>query len=154
MEPPVSHAHEPPGRAPGHADQVAALYRENHGALLALLQCRLSSRADAQEIAQEVYVRLLTMNDLAHVDSPRSFLFRMAINLSVDYLRKRAVRANRPPEPIDEDLQGTPLPEQHLWAGQQWTRVQTALRELPSKSSRAFVMHVVEGRDFRSSPAR
>lgn len=148
METPVSNEQPPPGSTPGHAGQVAALYRENHGALLALLQCRLSSRADAQEIAQEVYVRLLTMNDLAHVDSPRAFLFRMAINLSVDYLRKRAVRADHPVEPVDEDLQGEPLPEQHLWASQQWNKVQTALRELPAKSSRAFVMHVVEGRDF------
>jgi RNA polymerase sigma-70 factor (ECF subfamily) len=136
------------GAAPGHAGQVAALYREHHGALVALLQCRLGSRADAQEIAQEVYVRLLTMNDLAHVDSPRAFLFRMAINQSVDYLRKRAVRANMPPEPAEADLHAPPLPEQHLWVSQQWKKVQAALRELPAKSSRAFVLHVVEGRDF------
>ena len=80
---------------PDHAGRVAALYREHHGALVALLQCRLNSRADAQEIAQEVYVKLLAMGDLQHIDSPRAFLFRMATNLSVDYLRKRAVRSGQ-----------------------------------------------------------
>jgi RNA polymerase sigma-70 factor (ECF subfamily) len=133
---------------PDHAGRVAALYREHHGALVALLQCRLNSRADAQEIAQEVYVKLLAMGDLQHIDSPRAFLFRMATNLSVDYLRKRAVRSGQPPELQDEDWRATPLPEQHAWAMQQWKRVQVALRELPAKTSRAFVLHVVEGRDF------
>jgi RNA polymerase sigma factor (sigma-70 family) len=135
-------------RGSSHAGRVAALYREHHGALVALLQCRLSSRADAQEIAQEVYVRLLAMDDMAHIDSPRAFLFRMGINLSVDYLRKRVVRTGTPSEPLGEDLHVAPLPEQHVWADQQWQEVQRALRELPAKTSRAFVMHVVEGRDF------
>lgn len=148
MELPRCNQQAQSNNSPGHADQVAALYREHHSALVALLQCRLSSRADAQEIAQEVYVRLLTMDDLAHVESPRAFLFRMAINKSADYLRKRMVRANVPAEPAREDLHATPLPEQHLWANQQWHRIRVALRELPAKSSRAFVMHVVEGRDF------
>ncbi|PWK88632.1 RNA polymerase sigma factor [Fulvimonas soli] len=131
-----------------HAGRVAALYREHHGALVALLQCRLNSRADAQEIAQEVYVRLLAMDHMDHIDSPRAFLFRMATNLSVDYLRKRAVRAGLPPEPEEGDWASAPLPEQHAWAVQQWRKVQAALRELPAKTSRAFVLHVVEGRDF------
>lgn len=133
---------------PAHGERVAALYREHHDALVALLQCRLGSRSDAQEIAQEVYVKLLTMTDLGRVESPRAFLFRMAINQSVDYLRKRAVRANMPPAPAGEDLHATPLPEQYLWAGQQWKTVQEALRELPAKTSQAFVMHMLEGRDF------
>jgi len=145
-----SDPHAPAGAAarPGHAEKVAALYREHHGALVAFLQCRLNSRADAQEIAQEVYVKLLAMSGMAHIDSPRAFLFRMATNLSVDYLRKRAVRSGQPREPQDEDWQAAPLPEQHAWAAQQWKRVQAALRELPAKTSRAFVLHVVEGRDF------
>jgi RNA polymerase sigma-70 factor (ECF subfamily) len=134
--------------APTHGEVVAALYREHHAALVALLQCRLNSRSDAQEIAQEVYVKLLTMKDLGHLETPRAFLFRMAINQSVDYLRKRVVRANLSPPPVSEDLHAAPLPEQHLWAGQQWKKVQAALRELPAKCSQAFVLHVLEGREF------
>jgi RNA polymerase sigma-70 factor (ECF subfamily) len=147
--------HEAPreGGPSAHAGQVAALYREHHDALVALLQCRLSSRTDAQEIAQEVYVKLLTMNDLTHVESPRAFLYRMAINQSMDYLRKRVVRANVPPDPIDDNVHATPWPEQHLWASQQWKKVQAALRELPAKASRAFVLHVVEGRSFAAIAA-
>lgn len=131
-----------------HARRVGALYREHHQALVALLQCRLSSQADAQEIAQEVYVRLLGMDSLTHIDSPKSFIYRMGINLSVDYLRKRAVRAATPVDLSEPDVHAAPLPEQHLWAAEKWRSVQHALRALPAKTSRAFVMHVVEGRDF------
>ncbi|EIL92195.1 RNA polymerase sigma factor [Rhodanobacter spathiphylli B39] len=147
-EPPRRSEEPPDERAPAHAELVATLYREHHHALVALLQCRLSSRTDAQEIAQEVYVKLLTMKDLGHLETPRAFLFRMAINQSVDYLRKRVVRANLSPPPVSEDLHAAPLPEQHLWAGQQWKKVQAALRELPAKCSQAFVLHVLEGREF------
>ncbi len=150
MEPPLRDEVPHADRSAGHAEQVAALYREHHDALVALLQCRLSSRTDAQEIAQEVYVKLLTMNDLSHVESPRAFLFRMAINQSMDYLRKRVVRANVPSDPVDDNVHATPWPEQHLWASQQWKKMQAALRELPVKASQAFVMHIVEGRSFSS----
>jgi RNA polymerase sigma-70 factor (ECF subfamily) len=131
-----------------HHEQIRALYEEHHRALIAFLHSRLSSRADAQEVAQEVYVRLLALEDLSHVDSPKAFLFRMAANMSLDQLRKRAVRAAAPIDPNDNDWHVTPLPEQHASAVQQWKVVQQALRELPAKTSKAFVMHVIEGRDF------
>jgi len=134
-----------PGR---HHEQIRALYEEHHRALVAFLHSRLSSSADAQEVAQEVYVRLLALDDLSHLDSPKAFLFRIAANLSLDHLRKRAVRAAAPVDPDDNDWHVTSVPEQHASAVQQWKVVQQALRELPAKTSRAFVMHVIEGRDF------
>ena len=131
-----------------HASQVRDLYETHHRTLVAFLQARLNSSADAQEVAQEVYVRLLGLKDLAQIDSPKAFLFRIATNLSLDQLRKRAVRAAAPPDPPSEDWHVAPIPEQYASAVQQWKNVQLALRELPAKTSRAFVMHVIEGRDF------
>ncbi|HEX7814299.1 RNA polymerase sigma factor [Dyella sp.] len=135
-------------RAGAHAAQVRALYEAHHRALVAFLHARLQSAADAQEVAQEVYVKLLAMGDLSHVDSPRAFLFRMASNLSLDHLRKRAVRAATPTDVPQDAWHESPVPEQHASAIQQWSVVSQALRELPAKTSRAFVMHVIEGRDF------
>lgn len=138
---------------PGHAARTAALFREHNRALLAFLQCRLDSLADAQELAQEAYLRMLTLEHPEQIDSPRAFLFRIAANLAVDRLRMRRLReatgAGEPLEPAPE-LHLAPVPERHAAAAEQWRELQAALRELPAKTSRAFVLHVIEGRDFEA----
>ncbi|QWT19377.1 sigma-70 family RNA polymerase sigma factor [Bacillus sp. NP157] len=130
------------------ADQVVALFREHNAALVAFLRARLNSLADAQEVAQEVYLKLLSLDDATKIDSPRAFLFRAASNLAVDRLRMRNVRAAAPVDPDQDDWHVTPLPEQHAAALQQWRGMREALDELPAKTSRAFVMHVIDGREF------
>ncbi|HEX8778503.1 MAG TPA: RNA polymerase sigma factor [Rhodanobacter sp.] len=138
---------------PGHASRVAALFREHNRALLAFLQCRLGSLADAQELAQEAYVRMLTLEHPEQIDSLRAFLFRVAANLAVDRLRMRKLReatsADEPVEPAPE-LHLAPVPERQVAAAEQWRDLQAALRELPAKTSRAFVLHAIEGRDFEA----
>jgi len=133
---------------PAHAARVAELFREHNRALIAFLQCRLNSLSDAQEVAQEAYVRMLTLEHPELVDSLRAYLFRIAGNLAVDRLRMRKVRNDMPVESPTEDLHVAPIPERHVSAIEQWRELRKALRELPAKTSQAFVMHVIEGRDF------
>jgi RNA polymerase sigma factor (sigma-70 family) len=139
--------------SPAHAAQVAELFREHNRALIAFLQCRLNSLSDAQEVAQEAYVRMLTLEYPERVDSPRAYLFRIAANLAVDRLRMRRVRNDKMRndmliEQPPEDLHLAPIPERHVSTIEQWRNLRSALRELPAKTSQAFVMHVIEGRDF------
>jgi RNA polymerase sigma factor (sigma-70 family) len=133
---------------PTHAAQVAELYRDNNRALIAFLRCRLNSLSDAQELAQDAYLRLLTLEHPERVDSLRAYLFRIASNLAVDRLRMRKVRNDMPIEQPPEDLRAASVPERHVWAVEQVRDLREALRELPAKTSQAFVMHVIEGWDF------
>ncbi|MDQ0009132.1 RNA polymerase sigma-70 factor (ECF subfamily) [Luteibacter jiangsuensis] len=141
-----SEAGTPPGGT--RATQVVALFREHNAALVGFLRARLNSLADAQEVAQEVYLKLLSLDGATVIDSPRAFLFRAASNLAVDRLRMRNVRASAPADPDGDNWHATPIPEQHASAHEQWRDLRQALDELPPKTSRAFVMHVIEGRDF------
>lgn len=137
---------------PGYATRVAALFREHNRALLAFLQCRLGSLADAQELAQEAYVRMLTLEHPEQIDSLRAFLFRIAANLAVDRLRMRKLREAVPVESLEPEpeLHLAPVPERHAAASEQWRELHLALRELPAKTSQAFVLHAIEGRDFET----
>jgi RNA polymerase sigma-70 factor (ECF subfamily) len=133
-----------------HVSDVEKLFREHNRALIAFLHCRLSSLSDAQEVAQEAYLRMLTMDNADEVESMRGYLFKIAGNLAIDRLRKRKVRgdftaAQPQDEPVDEQR-----PEHHAMAVEQVAGIRHALRELPGKTSHAFVMHVIEGRDFAS----
>ena len=133
---------------PAFAMRIADLFRDHNRALVAFLQCRLHSVSDAQEVAQEAYVRLVTMDRPEQVDSLRAYLFRIASNLAVDRLRARQVRAEHPLLPPDEDLHLAPIPERHVQATGQLQQLHKALRELPAKTGRAFVMHVIDGREI------
>ena len=133
-----------------HVSDIEKLFREHNRALIAFLQCRLSSLSDAQEVAQEAYLRMLTMDNREEVESLRGYLFKIAGNLAIDRLRKRKVRSDfaivqSQDEPMDEQS-----PDRHAIAVEQVAGLRHALRELPPKASQAFVMHVIEGRDFGS----
>lgn len=133
---------------PAHALRIAELFREHNRVLVAFLQSRLHSLSDAQEVAQEAYVRLVTLARPEQVDSLRAYLFRIAANLAVDRLRMRKVRNDHPIELPEEELHVAPLPERHAIAARQLHEVHKALRELPAKTGRAFVMHVIDGCDI------
>jgi RNA polymerase sigma factor (sigma-70 family) len=130
---------------PAFALRIADLFREHNRALVAFLQCRLNSLSDAQEVAQEAYVRLVTMDRPEQVESLRAYLFRVASNLAVDRMRARQVRTDHPLEIPEEDLHLAPIPERHVQATGQLQELYKALRELPAKTARAFVMHVIDG---------
>ncbi|MFC3652377.1 RNA polymerase sigma factor [Dyella humi] len=133
-----------------HVSDIENLFREHNRALIAFLQCRLNSLSDAQEVAQEAYLRMLTMDNREEVDSLRGYLFKVAGNLAIDRLRKRKVRSDfaivqAQDEPVDEQS-----PDRHAVAVEQVAGLRHALHELPPKAAQAFVMHVIEGRDFSS----
>lgn len=144
----VTSQDEGTSRTPTHAAQVAGLFREHNRTLIAFLRSRLDSLAEAQEVAQEAYVRLLRLERPEQVGFLRAYLFRIASNLAVDRLRQRSVHADAPNDELFEDWLDTPAPERRALAVDQLRAVREALRELPAKTSCAFVMHLIEGREF------
>jgi RNA polymerase sigma-70 factor (ECF subfamily) len=131
-----------------HVSDVERLFREQNRALIAFLQCRLNSFSDAQEVAQEAYLRMLTMDNREEVDSLRGYLFKVAGNLAIDRLRKRKVRSEFAVVQSHDEPKDEHSPDHHAVAVEQVAGVRRALSELPAKTAQAFVMHVIEGRDF------
>jgi RNA polymerase sigma-70 factor (ECF subfamily) len=136
------------GDGTAHAAQVAGLFREHNRALIAFLASRLDSVAEAQEVAQEAYVRLLRLEHPEQVGFLRAYLFRIASNLAVDRLRQRNVRADAAEEELFEEWLDAPIPERRALAIDRLRLVREALRELPRKTSAAFVMHAIDGQGF------
>ncbi len=69
--------------APG-AD-VAAWYRQYHQRLLEYLRGNLRIASDAQDVSQEVFLRLLRVPDERVIEHPRAYLFRVAANVVSDW---------------------------------------------------------------------
>jgi RNA polymerase sigma-70 factor (ECF subfamily) len=130
---------------PQQAETVAQLFRENNRALIGFLVARLRSLQDAKEVAQEAYVRLLQLGRPDSQILVRAYLFRVAGNLAIDRLRRRATR-DRAAEDLSEELPGgLGAPERQLLADEQLLLLSRCLQELPEKVCSAFLMCRLEG---------
>jgi RNA polymerase sigma factor (sigma-70 family) len=93
---------------------IAALFTRHRRSLLWYLTRLIANRADAEEIAQEAFVRLLAAPLLeTHAGRARNYLFATATNLARDNYRRRTARAESAHISLD-DLQletNDPQPE-------------------------------------------
>jgi|GEM_PF-237027 len=136
------------GEAAESAEQrselLSHLFREHNRSLLNFLVLRLRSVHEARDVAQEAYVRLLQLDRPGAVSLLRAYLFRIAANLAVDRLRRRAVRERVAAELFDVPEHDEP-PERAVLAMQEFEIVREVLSGMPAKARRAFVLHVVDG---------
>jgi len=126
-----------------------SLYSEHHGWLQAWLRRRLGSRHDADDLAQDTFVRLLLRApQAAGVDGlrePPAYLTTVARGLLIDFWRRgdleRAYLADLALQP--EALQ--PSPEERLAAVQMLQAVDALLQGLTSKTRAAWLMSRLDG---------
>jgi RNA polymerase sigma factor (sigma-70 family) len=141
---PPSDAGEPTAtNAAPSASEIERLFCEHNAALLRFVATKLGSAQEAKEVAQEAYVRLLSLDRPEAVSYLRGFLFKTAANIAVDRLRQRS-RRNTSPLSDDMDLRIFELsPERQVSGTQSLQILRRALEELPSKCRQAFTLHRV-----------
>lgn len=127
---------------PERAQRIADLFQQHNRDLVRFLRAKLSDDGEANEVAQESYVRLLQLQDTQAIGFLRAYLFRIAANLATDRLRMRRVTPRA--ENADESLESicdSIEPERSALGQEQLDLLFTCLEELPPKCRQAFVMH-------------
>jgi RNA polymerase sigma-70 factor (ECF subfamily) len=156
--PAQSRADDPsPGRpldACARSELVRRLFQEHNRALIGFLVARLQSEAEAQDVAQEAYVRLLQLDQGCAVSFLRAHLFAIAGNLAIDRIRQRQVRERNSPQDFFADLLARPGPDRAAIAQEELAIIKAALRELPEKCRRAFTLHVFAGHSVKEIAAQ
>jgi RNA polymerase sigma factor (sigma-70 family) len=126
---------------------IAMLFARHRRSLLWYLTRLVPNRDDAEEIAQEAFVRLLAVPHLdAHANRARAYLFATATNLARDSYRRRMARAGSAHVALD-DLQlesNDPQPERLVDAERGRRIVDTALCDSQPRPRQAFVLYVYE----------
>jgi RNA polymerase sigma-70 factor (ECF subfamily) len=136
-----------PDRAPreGEAflERMSAAYRQP---LMRFFRRRTGTDAEAEDLTQEVFVRLLRQPDSASIDNPEAFLFRTALNLLRDRARRNRTRASHAAELAHrlDRFEGL-SPERVLEGRQSLQRALQVLGELDERVRDAFVLHRLEG---------
>ena len=134
------------GQAVPQAMLISDLFREHNESLVRFLAARLRSRQDAKEVAQEAYVRLLSLDKPGAISFLRAFLFKTAANLAVDRMRSHC-RHQRYSAAFFDDFQEAPTPERVAIATQSVERIQYLLSELPPKCRQAILLNRIQGLD-------
>jgi RNA polymerase sigma-70 factor (ECF subfamily) len=135
-----------------HWARIMELRGAAHAELLRFLGARLPG-ADADDVAQECYLRLQRYEHLLAVRDPKAFLFRVAVNLLTDRARQHARRqrdlARLRVACNVEDAAEAPCagsgPDDVLAAEQALRAMAAALECLPAKCRRALLMQRIEG---------
>lgn len=134
-----------PPRAVSPAAVVESLFRKHNQSLVKFLAARLSSHAEAKDVAQEAYVRLLQLHRPEAVDFLRAFLFRTASNIAIDNLRRRRI-AQRAGFIESRHLDTDRLcPERRVSSLEEMVLVRRCLNELAPQCRRALVLSRIEG---------
>lgn len=123
---------------------------DHHTVLHRFLTWKLGCRDLAEDVLQETFLRLARFQSSDHsrtVEHPQRFLFRVASNLVIDYVRKKRLQARifTQDPPSEEFPDGEPHAERKVYAKQRWRLVQAAVNELSPKCRQALLLNRLEG---------
>lgn len=132
-----------------------ALYDATSAKLFGICLNVLRDRAEAEEVLQEVFLRIWHKADRYQVTghSPMTWLITIARNLSIDRLRRRKVRTDT----IDETIQiadARPGPEAEAIAASEASRIAACLSELEADRADAVRGVYLRGQSYKELAAR
>lgn len=121
------------------------LYDAYHQDVFQFLIYLVKNRTLAEDLAHEVYVRVLRSYDqFAGNSSEKTWLFAIAKNVAIDHFRKQAVRQKHSLDFFDwetEQLHSTtPSPEDVLQASDEFMQVQLALEHCTGDQKMVIIM--------------
>ena len=130
---------------------LGTLFRDHYNGMFRVAYRVTGSHSDAEDVLQNVFVRLTRGWSNREISpNPRAFLYRAAINASLDVVRTRK-RANAVPlELIDFDngpRVSTPNPEENLADTELRDLIREAVAKLEGRAATAFVLRYYEGYD-------
>jgi RNA polymerase sigma-70 factor (ECF subfamily) len=140
----------PPAAPRARAALVERLFREHNEALIRFLIARTHSQQEAREVAQEAYVRLLSLDEAGAVSYLRAFLFKTAANIAIDRKRRDAAHTRATDQPLFKDFTDARTPERLVAGEQTLQRLQRLIAAMPSKCQQAFVLNEFYGESFAS----
>ncbi len=109
---------------------------------------RLKNHAEAEDLTQEVFLKLAD-TDIAHVESPEGYIFRMAGNLLRDRARRLKVRADSAFSVWGLEGGGVETLDPSRFAAdrESLAALVAGLKELPEPTRSIFVLYRLENAD-------
>jgi RNA polymerase sigma-70 factor (ECF subfamily) len=143
-----------PDHEESRARVVDRLFREHNEALLRFLRGRVGSQNEAREVAQEAYVRLLSLDQPGAVSYLRAFLFKTAANIAIDRRRRHQNYDRVAGRQLFAELTENRTPERQLSGEQTLRHLGILIEAMPAKCRESFVMNQIQGLDAATIAAK
>lgn len=123
------------------------VYRAHSARLYSLLLRMVGGGQDAEDLLQDVFLQAYRKLDSFRGDSSLgTWLYRLAVNQCLDFLRGRQNRMARATESLDDEgVQEPASPAPVIPAAISRVDLERAIARLPEGCRLAFVLHDVEG---------
>jgi len=131
------------------SSKVEELFAKHHARVLRAAYRITGSMADAEDVAQSVFLRIAQSGD-ERIENAESYLYRAAINGALDVVRRRQSENSLPIEVVEHTVEAKEIsPERAMQSAdlRSWLRV--ALAELSPRSAEMFVLRYLEEHDNR-----
>lgn len=140
------------GKSAAH-DPLLDIYLERRPNLVRFFAARTGSPAAAEDLAQELYLKLAGRGADAEADNPTALIYRIALNLMLDRARGESRTAARDAAWRQvahaavggEDVADVPAADEAVASRQRLRMLVDALAGLPPQMQRAFRLHKLEG---------
>lgn len=132
------------------ADRLDVLARQYRGALLRFFSKRMSNPADAEDLTQEVFIRIACTRGTTDIQNMEAYLFQTASNLLRDRARRDAVRhVNDHVSLEDASYEGESPSEERVYEGKEAIEAFLAtLTTMPPRRRMCFLMHRFMGLSY------
>lgn len=134
-----------------HQESLAEAYRRHGGAVFGLARRLLSDRTLAEEVVQEVFLRLWNQPERFDPDrgSLRSYLLAHAHGRSVDLLRSEGARRNREEREARSTAEAGYDLEHEVWDMATAEQVRSVLETIPEAERQAIDLAYFGGHTYR-----
>ena len=137
---------EPPVAAAAVSAEDVGAWMVEYGPALRRFFSKRVGAGEADDLVQEVFLRLQARAAGEALENVERYLFRIANNVLVDRHRHQTSHAISYVDPLDGlfDVADELSPERTLMARQTLSQLSLALRELPPRTRDAFIFHRFE----------
>ncbi|HJP92615.1 MAG TPA: sigma-70 family RNA polymerase sigma factor [Pyrinomonadaceae bacterium] len=139
------------------ASKLETLFQEHHGRIFRTAQRVTGSAADAEDVLQTVFLRLVKgQDDYDWSQNPEAYLSRAAINASLDLLRSRArSKAVALDDSEVDTIPSTYLDPEAVHADRELQKlIRQAVSRLGKTAGEMFVLRYYEGFDNKEIAAQ
>lgn len=123
---------------------IARSYEEYHQIIRAYIMYRITHRYEAEDLMQDVFVRLLDYKQMLRPDTVKYFLFTIARNIVTDYIRRYYKRQEIESYFYDFTSTSTNETEEKIIANDLALTEQLILAEFPEQRQKVYQMNRYE----------
>lgn len=133
---------------------LTAAFLRHQTELRQFLVRRVNCSDTANDLLHDTFLHIADYPAQRQIANSRAFLYRVAGNLALDYLRGQARRQTRDGGELNDEWPcPSPLPERRVQGWQQWQAVEIWLRGLPPANRQTLCLHRLHGKTHRQIAA-